>query len=202
MTPSSRASRADLLPQRAAALGVEPGSGLVQEQDPRAVHQCQRQIQPAAHAAGVAAHLAVGGVSQAHALDQVVAAAAALGLGQAVQRGLKAHVLARGEVVVQRGLLQRRSDVLAHLRAVLAHLVARHPRRARGGRQQGGEHVNRGGLPGAIGAEEAVDLARVHVEVHAVYGSRALLVLLNEVFDLDGGRVVGGTHGRRRYHDS
>ena len=200
VTPSSLARRSTSSHSAAAALRVEAGGGLVEEQDPRPVHQRQRQVEPALHAARVAAHLAVGRLGQAHALDQLVAAALALGLGQAVQRGLQAHVLARGQERVERGLLQRGADVLAHLRAVRAHLVAGHARRALVGRQQRGEHQHGGGLARAVGAEEAVDLARLHVEVDAVDGARALLELLDEALDLDRGRVLGDcSWHRQRY---
>ena len=116
-----------------------------------------------------------------------------------MQGGLQAHVLAAGEERVERGLLQRGADVLAHLRAVLAHLVARHARRALVGRQQRGEHEHGGGLARAVGAEEAVDLARVHVEVDPVDGARALLELLDQALDLDRGRVLVTVHEPARY---
>ena len=78
------------------------------------VHERQREVEPAPHAARVAAHAAVGRLGQADALDQLVAARARSAFGHAVQGGLQAHVLARGEVRVERGLLQRGADRLAH----------------------------------------------------------------------------------------
>ena len=65
---------ADLLPQSGAALDVEPRRRLVQEEDPRPVHERQREVEATLHAAGVAAHLAVGGLGQADALDQLLPA--------------------------------------------------------------------------------------------------------------------------------
>jgi hypothetical protein len=52
------------------------------------VHERQRQVQPALHAAGVAADLAVGRVGQPDALEQLDGARAALGLRQPVQPAL------------------------------------------------------------------------------------------------------------------
>ena len=40
----------DLLPQRGPALRVEPGRGLVEEQDPGRVDERQGQVEPALHA--------------------------------------------------------------------------------------------------------------------------------------------------------
>ena len=64
----------DLLPERAAALRVEPGRRLVQEQHARPVDERQREVEPALHAARVALHLAVGRVGQPDALEQLVGA--------------------------------------------------------------------------------------------------------------------------------
>ena len=68
----------DLVPQGGAALRVEAGRRLVEEQDARAVHEREREVEAALHAARVAADLAVGRVGEADALEQLVAAARAL----------------------------------------------------------------------------------------------------------------------------
>ena len=65
----------DLVPERGAALHVEAGGGLVEEEDAGLVDQRQREVEPPAHAAGVAADLAVGRLGEPDALDQLVAAA-------------------------------------------------------------------------------------------------------------------------------
>ena len=80
VTPSSRARCATSAHMSARLGGSRPGRRLVEEQDPRVVHERQREVEPALHAARVAADLAVGGVGEADALEQLVAAAAALGL--------------------------------------------------------------------------------------------------------------------------
>ena len=94
MTPSSRAQARDLLPQRGAALRVEAGGRLVEEEDARPVDEREREVEPPLHAAGVAADLAVGGLGEADALEQLVGARPALGPRQALQRRLQAQVLA------------------------------------------------------------------------------------------------------------
>ena len=176
-----------LLPERAAALHVEPRGGLVEEQDARAVDERQRQVEPALHAARVAAHAAVRRLHEPDALEQRVGALARLRPGHAVQSGLKLHVLAAGQERVERGLLERRPDRGAHLVALLDHVVAGHPRAPRRGRQQRGEHVDRRGLPGAVRPEEAVDLAGLHAQVDPVNRARPLLELANELLRFDRG---------------
>src|SRR5437867_10126631 len=52
----------DLGPEGRAALRVEPGRRLVEEEHARAVDQRERQVEAALHPAGVALDLAVGGL--------------------------------------------------------------------------------------------------------------------------------------------
>ena len=85
----------DLLPERAAALRVQAGGRLVQEQDPGRVHERQRQVEPALHSARVAADATVGRLGQPDALEQRLGAPPSLGGRQSLQRGLE-HGDARG----------------------------------------------------------------------------------------------------------
>ena len=112
-----------LVPQVGAARGVQAGRRLVEEQHARVMDERERKIQPALHAAGVAADLAVGRVRQPDALEQLVAARAPLGLRHALQRRLQAHVVAAREQRVERGLLQRGADRSAHRRALAEDVV-------------------------------------------------------------------------------
>ena len=86
--------------------------------------QREREVEPALHPARVAAHAAVGGVGQADPLEQLVSPPRALGAWQALKRRLKAHVLATGEVWVERGLLERGADRGAHVGALADDVVA------------------------------------------------------------------------------
>ena len=78
----------------------------------------QGEVEAPAHAAGVAADLAVGRLGEPDARDQLVAAAERLGLRDPVHPGLQAHVLARGQELVERGLLERDADRVADLGAL------------------------------------------------------------------------------------
>ncbi len=179
-----------LLPQRGAALWVEAGGRLVEKEDPGAMDERQRQIEAALHAARVTAHPAVGGLGESHAREQGRGALAPLAAAHAVQRGLQLHVLGAGQKRVERRLLERGADRRSHRRALLHDVVAGHARRARGGRQQRGEHVDGGGLTGAVGAQEAVHLAGLDAQLDSVDGARPLLELADEV----GGFDCGFTH--------
>ena len=52
--------------------GVEPGGGLVQEEDGRVGHQRGAEVEAAAHAAGVGAHQPAGGLVQLEAVEQLL----------------------------------------------------------------------------------------------------------------------------------
>ena len=95
MTPSSFASRVDLGPERVAALRVEPGRRLVEEEDPRPVDERQREVEAPLHPAGVGLHLAVGRAREADAREQLVAPLLALALREPVEAALQPQVLAR-----------------------------------------------------------------------------------------------------------
>jgi hypothetical protein len=127
-----------------------------------------RQVEPAAHPAGVGADATVGCSLQPHAAQERLGASLPLAAGQPVQGGLEADQLAAGHQRVERRLLERHADGPAHLRWVLDHVVTGDTRGSPGGSKQRAEHSHRGRLAGAVRAEEGVDLAGGHVQVHAV----------------------------------
>jgi hypothetical protein len=157
------------------------------------VHQREREVQPPLDAARIAAHLAVGRVAEADALDQLAAAPAALALGNSLQRGLQPHVIAGGEERIQRRLLQRRADPGAHRGALADDVVARDVRGSGGRRQQRREHQHGRRLAGPVRSEEAVHLPGRDVEVDPVHRTRPVLELADEAADLDA--VVLLRHG-------
>ena len=174
----------DLGPQVGAAGGVEArwsarrGTARAGEWT-----SAKRQVEPALHAARVAADLAVRGLGEPDALEQLVAARAPLRLRHALQRRLQTHVIAAREQRVERRLLQRGADRRPHRGTLAQDVVAGHARRARGGRQQRGEHQHRGRLARAVGPEEAVDLAGRDLQVDPVDGPRAVLELADQTLE-------------------
>ena len=126
--------RAHLAPQRRAAARVEAGGRLVEEQHVRPVHEREREVEPPAHAARVAADAAVGGLGEADALEQLHGAGARLGGAQPVQRALHAQQLAAGHQRVDRRLLQRYADRAPHRVAVADDVMPGDERRPEVGR--------------------------------------------------------------------
>ena len=185
----------DLVPQRGAALRIQAGRRLVEEEDRRAVHERHRQVEAAFHSAGVAADLAIGGVGEPDALQQGGSALGALRLAQPVEPGLELHVLAAGEEVVERRLLQRGADVAAHVGALVGDVEAGDRRAAGRGRQQRREHVHGGRLARAVGPEEAVDLAGRDGQIDAV--DRADVAFEDAHQTLDHDPAMVGAHALR-----
>ena len=73
---------AHLFPQRRPALHVESRRRFVQEEDRRAVHEREREVEASLHAAGVTDGAPVGSFGQADALEQVVRRARPLPCGR------------------------------------------------------------------------------------------------------------------------
>jgi hypothetical protein len=101
-----------------------------------------------------------------------------------------------GEVAVERRILEHQSDVASHVVALGDHVVAGDPRLAARRLGQRAQHVDRGRLAGAVGAQEAEHLTRRHLEVHPAHRPD-LAKRLDEVADGDRGwhgSIAGGSH--------
>ena len=144
-----------------------------------------RQIESALHPARVAADFAIGRVRQPDTGNQLVGTLVAFAARERLQRCLQAKMLTSGQQRVERGLLEGGADRGAHVRALGDDVVARHPGRARSGRQKRRQHVNRRRLAGAVRPEEAVDLSRGDAEIDSVHGPGAVLEFPDELGCLD-----------------
>ena len=80
------------------------------------MHQRESKIEAASHASAVGAHSTISGAGQADALEQFAGAGARPLLLDAIQHGLKFQQLVAGHQRIDRRILQRDTDPLAHLR--------------------------------------------------------------------------------------
>ena len=115
--------------------------------------------------------------------------------GICVERGVEVDRLPDLDLVGQLALLELDADDATELVAVAARVEPEHADRARVGRPQPADGLDRGGLAGAVGAEDGEDLALLDREGHAV-DRRAVAVALDEVGDFDD--VHGPSVGRSR----
>src|SRR3989440_258461 len=94
-----------------------------------------------------------------------------LRLGEAVEAALEAEELDAGLGGVERCLLERDADAEAHVDGLAGDVEPGHFGPPGGRKEEGAQHVDERRLARAVGTEEAVDLARLHVEVDAVDGA-------------------------------
>jgi hypothetical protein len=153
----------DELPQRLAQLDVDTGGGLVEHDHRRLVHQRLRHQHAALHAARELAHVGRGLVGEAEAVQQLVDPGVVV-LDAEVAR-LDAQRLAHVEEGVEHQLLRHDAELAARLGVVALHVEAVHADGAGRGARQPREHADQGGLAGAVGAEQAEELARLDLEV-------------------------------------
>jgi hypothetical protein len=79
-------------------------------------------------------------------------------------------ILAHRHVGVQRRRLREIARAPLGLEWLIEHVVAGDDRAPLGRRHVAGQHPHRGGLPGAVGAEEAEDLSPFDTEADVVHG--------------------------------
>ena len=178
----------DDLPQVVAALRVETGGRLVEEEDGRPGHQGGGQVEAPPHAARVGLERPVAGVGQVE-LGRAAPRPAppTRGSAQVVEVPHHLEVLPAGQVLVDRGVLAGQSDEAPDQAGLFGHVVAEHPGPAAVGLQDGGQDAHRGGLARAVGPEQTEDGALVHGEAHPVEGPDLVLALegLLEFFGFD-----------------
>ena len=92
------------------------------------------------------------------------------------RRAAKTQILRDGEQAVYTDLLEHEAEPLPHGAALSRGVVAEDSSPAAGGCQQGGEEEHCGGLAGAVGAQQADQSTRGHLEVEGVERSRSAVV--------------------------
>ena len=158
---------AEHLPEVVAAARVETGGGLVEEQHARVGDEARREVEAAAHAARERLHEPVATRRRGRAARAARRPGRrACCLREVVQATDHHEVLAGAHQPVDRGLLGRDPDALAHGERVARTTSSPATRRrALGGLRQRGEDADRRGLARAVVAEQPEDRAGGHVEV-------------------------------------
>ena len=180
----------DHVPHRNARGRVEAGGGFVQEQDLRVVHQAAGDLQAPPHAPRQGGGKGAGAVGEADGFQQLRGALAAPRSGDAVEPGVNANILGAGELGVAGHVLRNHSNRGAHRVGVANDIVPGHDRRAAGGRHQRGQHADERALAGAVGSEQAEDLAALDLEADVIHRQQRAETLA-DAFDVDGGAVWG-----------
>ena len=158
----------DFVPHRRPRLRVESGCRLVEEQHLRPVHEAERDVEAALHAAGVGADEPARRLGQREALQELVRPAPGGLGGLAVEVTLEDEVLAAGGGRVGPGALADDADDTTRLGRVSPDVDALDGRAALVGDRQRGQDLDGGSLAGAVRADQGVDRAGGDGEVKAV----------------------------------
>ena len=175
----------DLAAQVAAGLRIEARRRLIEEHQLRCVDEGQRQREPLALTARERVERGIRLLGQREARQQRV------GLGpNPVERSEQPDRLARRDPALQRRGLQRRANALPHLAGMPARVDAANLDAPRIRRAQADHAFEGGGLAGAVGTNQAEDLAVFNVEADAarrVDVAVAFLEILNDDFGAHAG---------------
>src|ERR1017187_2218143 len=151
----------EVFPNRVARNRVQSDGRLVEEDHPWSMQRGLGDFQPTNHAAGVLAHQAAAVGSQTHELQGLPDARLLLAVWQIVEFGEDEQVLVTGERAIHGDRLRHITNGPANVDRLGDYRETGHARLARGGRQQRGEHLDRGGLARPVGAEQAEHLTGV-----------------------------------------
>ena len=150
---------------------VEAGGRLVEEQQLRPADDADRHVQAPPLPTGERGDLLIGELGQADHLEQLVDRDGPRHLGRRVGGEVAAQL---GEEAARRppGViapgLQHHAGARPPVLAGPGRVLAEHADLARGAHPEAFEDLDRGRLPGAVGAEQADHLAPAHLELDAV----------------------------------
>ena len=161
--------------------GSRPVAGSSRSKQLRPSQQRGRDPEPLAHAVRVPAHLVVGAPGELDRLERLLDARG--GLVTVVGRH-HAHVGARGHVRVEPRRLHESRDALQRRGALGDRIAAEQAHRAGRRVDQPEQHAQRGGLAGAVGPQEAVDVTAVDRQIDVVHrGDSSVLLDQPPCFD-------------------
>src|SRR5579859_7710265 len=136
----------DLGPEPRPPLRVEAGRRFVEEQQPRAVNQPERDVEPPALAAGVGTRRTVGAGLELEGAEQVSGPPARVGGVRTVQPSLELQLLATAYTWIAAAALADIANALPHAVRFAAEVAASDGGFAVGGGQQRRQHAQGGGL--------------------------------------------------------
>ena len=151
------------------------------------MHQPDRDVEPAALAAGERRDRPHRVLGQVEGVEQLLGPGVRRGAGQSERAALADQLVAAALGVTGGVALADVADAAPDLAALAHHVVAGDLRGPRRRLDQRGQHPERRRLAGAVGAEEGDELAVADLEVEAADGLDRLLVA---------GEVPGQTLGR------
>ena len=171
--------------------GIEPGEGLVEDDDPGLVHERARQRHLLAHALGEALAALMGMGTEAEPVDQPARAGFGMRGVDAPEPADEFEIFERRQLVVDHRLVGNPGHHLLGRDGIGQRVDAEDRDRPGVRPQQAHHHAQGGGLAGAVGAEQGVEFAGADGEVEPI--DRRAVEGLPQIADFDGKRGIG-TH--------
>ena len=178
------------VPEHMPCLRIQPGGGLIQQQNVRFVDQCAGNRQPALHAPGKVLHPGAGSVAELSELQQLIGLGPEEAAGQSEVAAVHNDVLPDRELLVQVVLLGDHPQACPHFGALLLRIQAGHLHLARRACRHCGDHAHGGGLARPVGPQQAERLTPADAEADVVHGGE-VSVALGQFPRVDGGGGCG-----------
>ena len=192
------AQRPDVVPEVRAALRVQAGGRLVQEDERRGVHQAEGDVEAPALAARQLEQRAAFEAAEVQPRGDLGEPARGVGLRETLEPGLRDQLLAKPCAGGRCGTdLCDVPDAAPQLSRLRRQVVPGDGGGPRARLEQRGEHSQRGRLAGAVGPEEADDLAGPDVEVDAAHGVDRAVARLEAAGETARGDQLGVGHDGR-----
>ncbi len=131
-----------------------------------------RDFEAPDHAAGVGLDELAAEIGESHEPQGVFDAALALGAGDAVELAGEIEIFPAGEASVGGKHLRHVADSAADLGGSFDDVEAGHRGGSFGRLEHGGEHLDRGGLAGAVWSQQAEDRSVGHVQGDVIGGNQ------------------------------
>ncbi len=167
----------EVVEDRVARLWVDADGRLVAEEELRPVEQGGDQVEPALHATGKILHLVPAAIGKLDGLERLVDPLAQVRAAQPIQFAEDAEILFRAEFLLERDGLRDEAecDPGGGIRGRDCDAVERE--RPRLGCAQAGDERHQRGLAGAIGPEQAEELAAGDVQRNVIQRDEGTIAL-------------------------
>ncbi len=161
---------------------VQADGRLIENHDRGIVHQRARDGNFLLHSGGKLVAAAVAEIVHFKAREKFIDAAAQSGFVEAMQAAEIFDHFLRGEAAVQRRGCGKKPDARADFLRILGDIISGDDGGALRGREDRGEHAQRGGFAGAVRSEQAVNFSRAAGKTHAVDGAHGAAFPVTEPF--------------------
>ena len=168
---------------------VDAFERLVEKEDLRAVDNGGGEGKFLLHAVGIIGDELVGLIGELHELEELCRAPGAGVAVEAVHAADEGQVLGSGQAAKESQTLGYDADLAFNVDDLVLEVEPQNFNSARGRSQQPGQHLDGGGLAGAVGAEKTEELSGGDAEVHILHGDK-VSEAASQIFGCDRRRGV------------